>query len=360
MTNIDVYDIAGQTWYTQSTTGDGPGALALGCAVMQPAQDYSSFNIYWYGGYDGLNSSDPTYWNDAVWVLSLPSFTWTKAIEGRSGITRAGHKCVMPYPDQMMVIGGSTATSVKGTLNCAVQVEGANAGIIQLFNVSSATWLDRYDPTVWSNYSVPSVVYKAIGGDGSGSATTTQPSSWDDDALGDVFKVAYDTSRITTYYPYSPASTTTSGTNPTITPASKQGSSGVPKYLPPLLGVILGLIFISTIVVLFVLWRRRKLLQKNGGVSVVPTEEHGHRIMSWINGQTRPGAGVMKAETVTTTEELSHPRSPSPNVGMRPTQQPGFTSYYEQQHHGYYQPHELDRNEIVELPGKTVTQSDPH
>lgn len=355
MTNIDVYDIANEAWYTQTTSGEGPGALAQGCAVMQPAQDSSSFNIYWYGGYDGLNSEDSSLWNDAVWVLSLPSFTWTKAIEGRTGVTRAGHKCVMPYPDQMMVIGGATAFDVPGTLLCAAQTEG-NAGIIQLFNVSSAQWLDRYDPEVWSSYSVPSVVYKAIGGDGSGGATATQPDSWDDNALGEVFKTAYDTSKITKYYPYSPAATTTSGTNPTITPGvTKSSGGGLPKYLPPLLGVILGLIFISTLVVLFVLWRRRKLLQKNGGVSVVPTEEHGNRIMSWINGQPRPG--MTKAETVTTTEELTHPGSPSPNVGLTHMQQP-LASYFDA--HNRYQPQELDRNEIVELPGKPALRPDCH
>ncbi|CAN8102576.1 unnamed protein product [Discula destructiva] len=342
MTNVDVYDIANSVWYTQATTG-GPGPLTQGCAVMQPASDYSSFNIYWYGGYDGLNAMDSSYWNDAVWVLSLPSFTWTRVIQGRSGMARAGHKCVMPYPDQMMVIGGSTAQP-GGSRICV-------NNIIQLFNVSSATWLDKYDPTVWSNYSVPNVVYEAIGGDGTGGATTTKPSTWDDAALGDVFQVKYGSTKIKTYYPYSVVTPTGSGSTPTTTAGSKASSgSGVPKYLPPLLGVILGLIFISSIVVFFVLWRRRRLLKKNGGISVVSTDEHGHRIISWIYGQSR-GAMPGKTETITTTEELAHPRSPSPDVGLRYTQRPAFTSYYEQQHQNW--PQEVDSTEIskaVELP----------
>lgn len=341
MTTIDVYDIANDAWYTQSTSGDGPGQLTQGCAVMQPAPDYSSFNIYWYGGYDGLNVSTESAWSDAVWVLSLPSFTWSQVSEARSGMARAGHKCVMPYPDQMLVIGGNKAQS--GTIWECVD------DIVQLFNVSSATWLDSYDPAVWSNYSVPSVVAKAIGGDGSGGATATKPSSWNDAALGDVFQVAYATSKITTYYPYHAATTTSPATGPaTSTSSSKSGGSSVPKFLPPLLGVLLGLILISSIAVGIVLWRRRKLLKKNGGISVVSENEPGGRIMSWINGQRQPTG--TKSETVTTSDEVFQPGSPDPDVGMRYIQ-PAFTPYNERQPRFT---HEVENNEIVELPGKLL------
>lgn len=346
MTDIDVYDIANKAWYTQSTTGSAPGQLTEGCAVMQPAVDYSSFNIYWYGGYDGLNASADSAWNDAVWVLSLPSFTWNKVSDARTGKARAGHKCVMPYPDQMLVIGGNRPQS-GNTYNCLTE-------IVQLFNVSSATWLDSYDPTVWSDYSVPSVVFEAIGGDGSGGATVTKPSSWDDSALGDVFQVAYATSKITTYYPYSVATTTAPGTSSTAsTGGSHGGGSSVPKFLPPLLGVLLGLILISSIAVGILLWRRRRLLKKNGGVSEVSDNEHGGRIMSWINGQREPAAA--KSDTVTTSDEVFQPGSPDPDVGLRYTQQPAFRSYYEQQHQRL--PHEVANNEIVELPGESATAS---
>lgn len=340
MTTIDIYDIANKAWYTQSTSGDGPGQLTQGCAVMQPAPDHSSFNIYWYGGYDGLNLTVDSAWNDAVWVLSLPSFTWSQVSEARSGMARAGHKCVMPYPDQMLVIGGTKAQTGGNTYECLTD-------IVQLFNVSSATWLDSYDPTVWSNYSVPSVVAKAIGGDGSGGATATKPSSWNDAALGDVFQVAYATSKITTYYPYPAATTTSPATSPTTSASSgKSGGSSVPKFLPPLLGVLLGLILISSIAVGIVLWRRRKLLKKNGGISVVSENEPGGRIMSWINGQRQPTG--TKSETVTTSDEVFQPGSPDPDVGMRYIQ-PAFTPYHERQPRFT---HEVENNEIVELPGK--------
>ncbi|KAJ4385722.1 hypothetical protein N0V93_010151 [Gnomoniopsis smithogilvyi] len=340
MTNIDIYDIANEVWYTQSTTGSGPGQLTEGCAVMQPAADYSSFNIYWYGGYNGLNLTVDSAWNDAIWVLSLPSFTWKQVSDARTGKARAGHKCVMPYPDQMLVIGGNRAQSGGSTYECLTE-------IIQLFNVSSATWLDSYDPSVWSNYSVPSAVFEVIGGDKSGGATVTAPSSWDDTALGDVFQVAYATSKITTYYPYPAATSTAPGTSsPSSTSSNNSGGSSVPSFLPPLLGVLLGLILISSIAVGILLWRRRRLLKKNGGISVASDNEHGGRIMSWINGQPQPSGA--KSETVTTSDEVFQPGSPDPNVGLRYTQQPAFGSYYEQQH--ARSPHEISSNEMFELP----------
>ncbi|KAJ2987418.1 hypothetical protein NUW58_g4518 [Xylaria curta] len=49
MTNIDVYDVASGKWYQQPTI-DAPPQLAMGCAVVAPARDSSSYNIYYYGG----------------------------------------------------------------------------------------------------------------------------------------------------------------------------------------------------------------------------------------------------------------------------------------------------------------------
>lgn len=340
MTSINIYDIANDAWYTQNTTG-GPGALTRGCAVMQPAKDHSSFNIYWYGGYDGLNPADQSYFKDDVWVLSLPSFTWTKVATGRSGYGRAGHKCVMPYPDQMMVIGGYPAQTGTGG-SCLTN-------IIELFNVSSTEWLDSYDPTRWSDYAIPSAVYKAIGGDAQGSATATAPSSWGATALSKVFETAYNTSKITQWYPYSPISTPTPIATYTPAPTGNSTSS-VPKYLAPLLGVILGLVFVTSLVVGFLLWRRRKLMRKNGGVSVVSTDENGNRIVSWLNGQRVEKGGTTATETTEGAPPL--PTSPEPEMaGSQQQHQYPFPEHYDyqQQHHV---PYEMDDTMVAELPGK--------
>ncbi|KAK4134714.1 hypothetical protein BT67DRAFT_496644 [Trichocladium antarcticum] len=296
MTTIDIYDVASGKWYNQTTVG-GPGQLTRGCAVVAPAQDGSSFNIYYYGGYDGLRQKQAEAFNDNVWVLSLPSFAWVK-LSNSTAEGRAGHKCVMPYPDQMLVIGG-------------YQSQGGFASVclretIRVFNMSTGTWLDRYDPAIYSNYTVPAAVIKEIGGSGTGGATATTPSpSWDSRELQSVFASPYPTSKIKKYYPYSSAvpvdNTNPNAAAPTPTP-DEGGGGGVPAYLPPVLGSVLGLVFVTMVAVLVLLWRRRRLLRR--GMSEAGTEDtNGHRITSWLRGQP----SEVKALTVTTSSEYSPP-----------------------------------------------------
>ncbi len=136
----------------QNTTGDFPPPLSQFCSVVAAAKDRSSFNIYIYGGYDGTDSEKRP--SDDVYILSLPSFTWVKAYSGTSTHGRNGHKCVKPYPDQMFVLGGEYIDNSQ----C---VEG---GIIQVFNLNTLKFQDKYDPSVWSDYEVPALVTAKIGG----------------------------------------------------------------------------------------------------------------------------------------------------------------------------------------------------
>lgn len=278
-------------WYRQPTTG-GPGQITRGCAVVARAQDGSSFNIYYYGGYDGLHQGQA--FSDDVWVLSLPSFTWVKlassTVEGR-----AGHKCVMPYPDQMLVIGGYP--SFQGA------VPGCLQETIRVFSLSTGKWLDRYDPALYSNYTVPSAVRDKIGGSGTGGATATSPSpSWGATELAGIFGSQYPMSKITTYYPYASVGPT-NNTNPNApVPTVESSGGGVPSYLPPVLGVVLGLVFLTMVAVLILLWRRRRLLRRGGTMSEAGTEDsNGNRITSWLRGQP----SEVKAPTVTTASDYS-------------------------------------------------------
>lgn len=298
MSTIDIYDVAGGKWYRQPATG-GPGQLTRGCAVVAPAQDSSSFNIYYYGGYSGLTRSQP--FNDDVWVLSIPSFTWTKVVEGTSP-GRAGHKCVMPYPNQMFVIGGYPPLS-GASLTCLRET-------VRVLDLSTGTWRTSYDPSKWSNYSIPDAVVKKIGGSPTGGATVTSPSptGWASTDLAAVFGEKYPANKITTYYPYK-VQASGNNTNPDIPPTSSDSGSssggGVPAFLPPVLGVVLGLMFVTMIAVLILLWRRRKLLRTRAERSEAGTEDtNGHRIMSWIRGQTNSE----KAGTVASSDET--PSSP--------------------------------------------------
>jgi hypothetical protein len=47
---LDVYDIANSEWFYQNTTGDIPGVRVNPCAVVAGAKDWSSFQVYMFGG----------------------------------------------------------------------------------------------------------------------------------------------------------------------------------------------------------------------------------------------------------------------------------------------------------------------
>lgn len=168
---VAIYDIAQQTWYipgsqlpypdeanwhgryTQNTTGDIPQTpLASFCAVVASAADGSSHNIYVYGGYDGLSQESTP--SDDVFILSLPSFQWSRAYTGTSTHGRSGHQCIRVFPDQMLVIGGQYKDPT-------FRLDG---GIIQNFNLNQLRFQDDYHPDRWEAYQVPKMVTDRIGG----------------------------------------------------------------------------------------------------------------------------------------------------------------------------------------------------
>lgn len=330
---IDIYDVANNTWYKQETE-DGPSARTRGCAVVAPAQDYSSFNIYYYGGYPGVDSTDDSF--DEVWVLSIPSFTWTRLSEGRPDYGRNGHKCFMPYPDQMMVIGGVNSRAGRA-------LAGLMGGLIQMYNLTSGEWIDEYDPEKYFEYGVPSAVRSAIGGDATGSATLTtpSPSGWTNDSLADVFDTPYETSKITTWYPYAASSETGRPIveSPNDDDDDDSGGGGLPSWVAPTLGVVLGLVFLTALLVAFCLWRKRRYLRRRGQ-SEPTTEDNGSRILSWIRGQPTDH----KAPTVTTSEdtpssaEMAETRAVGSPTPAPVAQAPRF---------------EMANTYIAELPGRS-------
>ena len=94
--------VCSQQWFVQNTSGNGPGQLTTFCSVVAQATGSSSFEIFIYGSYDGLDGSS----QGDVWVLSLPSFTWVQAYVSDSAHIRSSHAYIKPYPDQVFVIGG--------------------------------------------------------------------------------------------------------------------------------------------------------------------------------------------------------------------------------------------------------------
>jgi hypothetical protein len=191
----------------------------------------------------------------------------------------------------MFVIGGQA--SLSGPEPVCV-----NGSIIQIFNLTSGDWLDSYDPKVWSNYTVPDMIVQMIGGSGTGGATQAAPSptGFADPGLNSLFKQTYNTSKITTWYPYQASATNT--TRPVLpSPVSK---SSTPSYLAPVLGVVLGLFFITLVILAFLLYRRRKFLRLNNGTN--PSEAGTMDNRFWVSNWLRATPADAKAPTVTTDE----------------------------------------------------------
>ncbi|KAI9774570.1 MAG: hypothetical protein M1840_002819 [Geoglossum simile] len=279
MQDIAIYDIYNQKWYTQKASGDTPGALTQFCSVVASAKDGSSHSVYIYGGYDA--QKDPTY-SDDVYVLSVPSFIWTKVYSGKQEHARVRHKCSRPYPDQMFVVGGNNLAAMDKPTNCL------DGGMIEIFNLNNLTWQTQYDPDIWSEYEIPSAVLKNIGGNADGGATTVSPSNWDDSALPSLFSAKYSGS-ITTHYPYPTAPTSPHPEKPAPTSHSK---GSIPRWVAPFLGVVLGLVAISAIVTCFLLRRHPR---SERGTSGSQSGFQRNRLLSWLastTGTTKPSADV--------------------------------------------------------------------
>ncbi|KAK2801342.1 hypothetical protein FQN51_005442 [Onygenales sp. PD_10] len=269
MRSVPVYDIDTRKWYMQNTTGDYPPQLANFCSVVATAQDGSSHNIYIYGGSTANTPRDDPF--DDVYVLSVPSFTWIHVYKGDAALSRQGHKCVKPFPDQMLVLGG--------------QHSGGGAPlkeIIRVYNLNTLKFQNTYHPAEYVDYEVPALVTDKIGGDGKGGATVTSPSSWVSDDLRDVFSKKY-TKPIKTYYPYPVENATSPAPTSTTTPSN---GSGLPKWVAPVLGVVLGLIFITGLAVLWLMWRRRR--DRKYAPSEGPSSDNRNRIMGWMYGMGLP------------------------------------------------------------------------
>ncbi|OJJ45849.1 hypothetical protein ASPZODRAFT_133721 [Penicilliopsis zonata CBS 506.65] len=281
METVSVYDVNTKTWYLQNTTGDTPPQLTQFCVVLASAPDGSSHNIYLYGGYNGIDyEADPS---DDVYILSLPSFQWIKAYNGTSTHGRSGHQCIKVYPDQMLAVGGVHV----GPTNC---LEG---GIIVNFNLNTLLFQDDYNPTQWSDYQVPDLVIAQIGGNSSGGATTTAPSSWTNTSLAKIFDTSYNKT-ITTYWPYGTSDTTTTST-------SDHKSDGLPHWAAAVIGVVCGLVVVALLVWFWFYRRRRHQRRVAEAEAVKETGTTEQPKWMYGSGPMAPGPGPKSTSTAVET-----------------------------------------------------------
>ncbi|EPS44696.1 hypothetical protein H072_1312, partial [Dactylellina haptotyla CBS 200.50] len=180
MTEIFVFDIDSQRWYTVDATGGGgssdiPDGRLNFCAGVSAAPDDSSFQITIYGGYK-LSNAAPT---NKVHVLILPTFQWLDVTPkdqslGDDQWGRQSPKCLMWNDAQMIVLGGiiqgnnARNNSVVNTGSC-----NATHPPVLVLDTTSFTWADTFNPN--RSYSQPKQVYDLIGGDWRGFNGRTAP-----------------------------------------------------------------------------------------------------------------------------------------------------------------------------------------
>jgi hypothetical protein len=140
-------------------------AITCKCSLEKSLQIQANRHhlSYIYGGYDPINS----IMYDDVWILSLPSFTWTKAYSGENA--RFGHTCHSAGKRQMMSVGGSLNASMYGVETSARIPPDLNTTKcdpregVAIFDLTSLAWGSFFNPYA-PEYQVPQKIVNVIGG----------------------------------------------------------------------------------------------------------------------------------------------------------------------------------------------------
>lgn len=263
MQTISIYDIRNDVWYNQETSGVIPPQLADFCAVVAHQPGETSYQIYIQGGYNGVDLNKDL--NTDVYILSVPSFHWTKVTPLNQQGARWGHVCVTPYPDQMFVVGG------QGNYK---DVRFPRGRSVEVLNLNKLVWQDKYNPEEWSKYKIPDQVIAA--GDPSRAADNMNTS------LAALFTHDYHR-EIVNWYPYSSIST------------------GGKSILGPVLGGVLGGVALAVAAFGFWLWRRRQKKRRNreskdSTATSETLQGSGDHLHGWFRDQAKQSVSATAME----------------------------------------------------------------
>ena len=276
LTEIDVYDIAGSTWYKQTTSGAAPSIRVNPCAVAASAADGSSINVYMFGGQNLVPYKEQIQYND-MWILTIPSFTWIKVDQSNQSVPypRAGHTCNI-WDGQMIVVGGYVGANISCDPGFYVFDASQLKWQDSFIALGGADQLDQQASQAQNSsglsgsygYQVPEVVQSIIGGDASGGATITAPSA--SATVGPlatgkpiIYTITESPTPIVTTFTSGGVIVTETAV-PKSVPASQQKSSG-PNIGAIVAGVVAGVFFLLALYLGFCVWvyRRQLALYKN-------------------------------------------------------------------------------------------------
>ncbi|KAB8264201.1 hypothetical protein BDV32DRAFT_135551 [Aspergillus pseudonomiae] len=219
-----VYDIAGNKWYNQTTSGSVASRTQF-CAVVEQDLSTSSYQIYVIGGADYESKKSLT----DVSYLSIPSFKWFQA--GPLNKPRMTHVC-QAYGRQIFGVGGRLAWA-----------DDADAGCYDtpafIYDAQSEVIRAQFDPGL-SAYSVPSATADDI-------KSSPYPSAWADPALKSLF--------------VQKATTNSTDTQPNPSSETDGSSTHTGALIGGVVGGVAGAAIILAIV-FFILRKRRRDYQK--------------------------------------------------------------------------------------------------
>ena len=245
---MDIFDIdsylqdkpSNGTWYRQNTTGDIPAPRIDFCTVAISAPDNSSHHIYLYGGWNPLDNGTAF---DDVYILSMPSFTWT-AVFKNGGTPRYAHNCHIAAKRQMLTVGGNITSA-----QCDWEKKG-----VAVLDMTTITWGSVFR-TNTTAFEVPDKVLSVTGGSSNGGATIKEPAlGWNSPQLQEVWDTPRGTHRVI------------STPSPSSTPESSSNHTGA--IAGGVVGGVAGLALVAG--ALFFLYRRR---QKAKQPSELPDDE---------------------------------------------------------------------------------------
>jgi len=262
MTDLAIYDIHGDKWYSQSTleSSPGPPQLAKFCTAVVPTEDGCSQEIFVYGGYDGTGESS-TPENDDVWVLSVPAFEWTLVKEAEKGSThgRSGNICFAPNPTTMITVGGSLWAG--GSLRSNT--------LVDIFNLSSLEWDGNYDASSSASLSAPPAVVQQLNWPSPRGPGGITVSNLADPDLNDLFNTPYPT-KIKSNYPYA-----------TETPKidTEDGHHNTNKWKIPVIATLCSVLPALMIAAIAICCFRRYRKNKQGDER---TQQSRRNVFSWL------------------------------------------------------------------------------
>ncbi|KAF5009440.1 hypothetical protein FDECE_4321 [Fusarium decemcellulare] len=238
---VFVFDAKGNSWSTQTTTGEIPQNRRQFCVDVAWAPDKSSFNIYLWGG---LSVQPPvvnaTSFND-IYILTLPSFIWVKAYPDHHGnatlppeYDHYSASCNMvKHMSQLFVIGGTyTDTDACDLAYDAWSMHNFWTGTNNNDGDNETYWA-IYDPDITENV-VPIDVYNVTGGNKNGGAKLAAPKDGFDDGNKPLQDLLGRRPSIAERSPTRSIPSTTSTSLPSPSPTGDSGSG-------PSTGAIVGI-----------------------------------------------------------------------------------------------------------------------